>query len=460
MKEKTDTIIAPLTPSVGGSVALLRISGEQAFDLTNKFFPSRKLEELSGNTFIYGNLVDEQKRVIDQVVLLLYRAPKSYTGENTIEISCHANPFIVKEIIDLYRRNGCRLAEPGEFSKRAFINDKMDLVQAEAVADLITARSRAAVANSVKQLGGGLSERFKSIRENLITTASFLELELDFSEEDIEIVEPKKTQSLLKEIRKQLSALSRSYSSGSILQQGVEALITGKPNVGKSSLMNALLEQDRVIVSSTPGTTRDLVHETIVIENVLVRLIDTAGMRLSDDPIEAEGVEKARKYFEHANMVLLIVDASQPLDNQDNNLIKTISAVYREKLLLIGNKADLGINKSTEKSLKNIQSKTMFLSAKTGQNIDRLKKEILRRFFVQTHLLEEEVLISNPRQKEKIDEAVAFIRKAESGLKQGGGYEFIAYDLRSALNALAEITGDITTEDILNNIFSHFCIGK
>jgi len=374
MKESADTIIAPLTPSVGGSVSLLRISGNQAIEISNRFFPSKNIEALPGNSFVFGRLVNEEKQVIDQVVLLLYRAPHSYTGEDTIEISCHANPFIVKEIIDLYKRNGCRLAEPGEFSKRAFLNDKIDLVQAEAVADLIAARSLAAVENSVKQLNGGLSERFKSIRDSLVHIASLLEVELDFSEEDIEIVEPKKTSRLLNDIKAQLSALSQSYDSGSMLKQGLEVLISGKPNVGKSSLMNALLDQDRVIVSSLPGTTRDLVHESIILDGLQVRLIDTAGIRPGSDSIEAEGVKKARKYFNQAHIILLIVDVSQKLDKQDKNLIADFSLTYPQKLFIIGNKADLGIHPSTKKELEKQKGQPLYISAKTGLNIEHLKK--------------------------------------------------------------------------------------
>ena len=459
-KELNDTIIAPLTPSVGGSVSLIRISGPNAIARVNKFFPGKDLEKMEGNRFVFGHVVDENGKLIDQVVVLISRGPHSYTGEDVVEISCHANPFVVENMLKLFTSNGCRMADPGEFSKRAFLNEKMDLVQAEAVADLIAAKSRAAVENSLFQLEGKLSQYVREIKTQLVKISGLMELDLDFTEEDLEIIPNEKIISELEKAEKKLTQLLQSYRQGAALKKGIEVLITGKPNVGKSSLMNALLQKNRVIVSDMPGTTRDVVHDEIVVNNVVIRFIDSAGIRFTDQVVEFEGIEKAKEYFTQAQIILLVVDGSEPLNHDDTNLLKSIRATIPSKLIVTVNKLDLGVNPEVESYLKQKNLKHVFVSAKEGTGIEELKKSLVEHIFDQSENIEEEPVLANERQKICIEKAIGHIEKTKQAILAGLGNEFAAVDLREAITELAEITGEITTDDVLNNIFANFCIGK
>ena len=302
MYEK-DTIISPISSVSGGSVSLIRLSGTDSIRITNKFFPKSNLETYEGGRFLHGTIVSESSETIDSVIIYLFKAPKSYTGENTIEIGCHSNVFIIEDILQLFLRNECRLAKPGEFTQRAFLNGKMDLAQAEAVADIISSKTKRGVKNSLSVLEGKLSDKILQLKKKIIDIASLLELGLDFSEEGIELVSNDHFSSTLKTLILEIEALLETFSNSRQFQKGVEVLIAGKPNVGKSSLMNALLEKDRVIVSHIPGTTRDLIHEDIVVEETLVRLIDTAGIRFTEDHVEAAGVDKAKKLLNDSLML-------------------------------------------------------------------------------------------------------------------------------------------------------------
>lgn len=459
-EEQNDTIISLISSSAGGSVAILRISGNNAVSITDKYFPGHDLINSPGGRFYVGNFLAGSKEIIDQVVVLVYKKPHSYTGEDVVELNCHANPFIIREIIEEYLADNCRMAAPGEFSKRAFLNGKMDLVQAEAVADLINAKSNAIVKNSLLQLSGQLSGIILKIKDDLIRIASLLELDLDFSEEGLEIVTSEQILEIVINAESKIDTLLASYKVGHVLTKGIDVLIIGKPNVGKSSLMNAFLNKDRVIVSSIPGTTRDIIHEDIVINNTLVRFIDTAGIRITDDFVEAEGVARTNKFMDLADVIILLVDASVDLTEDDLRLIDSVSVKYPSKLIIAANKIDKGIDTSCEEYLNRFEGNIQYISAKLYQNIDALKNSITEKVFLLENQISEEVLITNERQFESLRKCRAALKNTNDGLMKNVGNEFIAVDMRAAVEHLSEITGEISTNDILNNIFSHFCIGK
>ncbi len=446
-----DTIIAPITSLNGGSVHVIRISGMNAIPLSNRFF-SKDISKSPGNRFFFGQLVNEQNKHLDDVVVFLYKKPHSYTGEDVVEISCHGNILITEKIIELFIRQGCRLAEPGEFTKRAFLNGKIDLVQAESVAALIAAKSDQALQNALNQLDGKLSEELKELRKNIINSLSLLELNLDFAEEDIEVIDEKEILNILQKTEEKITVLLKSYQQGRLLQQGITVLITGKPNVGKSSLMNALLKKDRVMVSEIPGTTRDIVHDEIYFNNILIKFLDTAGIRTSGDKIEQEGVRRAKKLYKKADIILMVFDISNYFSKEDNYILK-IAKKYEEKIIFIGNKYDLGIKK--ENRFDN--NKWIYISAKKNINIQKIKDTIIKKI----HYNESnELFLNNERQYKKLKEIKETITKAKKVLKSHLGYEFVSMELRQIIDILSELTGEITNEDILNNIFSQFCIGK
>lgn len=459
MYEK-DTIVSPITSVAGGSVSLIRISGTDAIKTTNTFFPSINLEEEEGGSFFFGKLFSGSKEIIDEVIVYLFKAPKSYTGENVIEIGCHSNVFIVEEILQLFLKNECRIANPGEFTQRAFLNGKMDLTQAEAVADIISSKSKIGVKNSLHILEGRLSSKISKLKQNIIDIASLLELGLDFSEEEIEIVSNSQFISTLKTFLSETEMLLGSFSNSRQFQKGVEVLIAGKPNVGKSSIMNALLEKDRVIVSHIPGTTRDLIHEDIIIDNTLVRLIDAAGIRFTEDQIEASGVDRAKKLLKTADIILVVFDLSTEIEKDDIEILNTLIKEKNRRLIFIGNKTDKKALLQTEEYLKSFSVETVFVSAKEDDKIDELREVISRHIKKDENLNPEDILLTNKRHYDILLKVKNQVRATMDSFLKEPGHEFIALDLREVINTLSEITGEITTDDILNNIFSNFCIGK
>ncbi|WP_457565974.1 tRNA uridine-5-carboxymethylaminomethyl(34) synthesis GTPase MnmE [Caldithrix abyssi] len=449
-----DTIIAPISGLSGGSVHLIRISGTKAVEITSRFFSNSRFSRAEKNRFFYGQLVNEQNEPLDDVIVLLYRKPHSYTGEDVVEISCHGNILITEQIIELYLRQGCRLAQPGEFTKRAFMNGRIDLVQAESIASLISARSEKALKNAIQQLEGKFSLEIKEIKQDLIQSISLLELNLDFAEEDIEVIEDQQVLKLIDKIMNKIERYLNSYQQGKLLLNGVQVLITGKPNVGKSSLMNALLEKDRVLVSDIPGTTRDFVHDEIYLENVLVKFIDTAGIRISDDRLEKEGIKRAEKLFSDVDLILFLFDASQPLDDEDFYLIKKLKD-FKEKVVFVGNKIDLNFLEENKQYLA--ERPLLKISAKNRTNIESIKNQI-KKIIHKTDT--QQVIINNERQYGLLKKAKEELKRAKNTLTQKTGHEFVAMELREVVNLLSELTGEITNEDILNNIFVNFCIGK
>lgn len=455
-----DTIVSPITPASGGSVCLIRISGSKAFPISKRLFSSRAISKANSGTFHFGKIINEKKEVVDEVILYLFRKPKSYTGEDVIEISCHNNIFIIEEIIDLYIKAGCRMAEPGEYTKRAFLNGKMDLTQAEAVADIIASKSKVSLKNSIHILEGSLSTRVNKLKHSLIDVASLLELEIDFSEEDLEVISAEKYLGIINECLLDIDDLIQSFSKGRQFQKGIEVLITGKPNVGKSSLMNALLGKNRVIVSQIPGTTRDLIHEDVIFEDVLVRLIDTAGIRLAEDEIEKEGVQRAKALVDSSEIILVILDISDNIDHEDKYIVEEFLKGQNQKVVLVGNKVDKNISKDTEQYLENLGLEKIYISAKDGLNINELKKKVYNRIQTRNTYEAEEVIISNKRQYAILKNVKRLLEENRQSFQAHVGFEFVAADLRITIDNLSEITGEITTDDILNNIFSSFCIGK
>lgn len=448
----TDTIIAPITGLTGGSIHMLRISGKDAIPLLNRFF-SKKIGPQKKNAFFYGRLVNEENKPIDEVVAFVYKAPHSYTGEDVVEISCHANILITEEIIELFIRNGCRFAEPGEFTKRAFLNGKIDLLQAESVAELISARSKKAVENALSQLEGGFSKEIKEIRENILKALSLLELNIDFSEEDIEVITDDEIHNILDQTEKAITRFLDSYQKGKLLQNGLKVLITGKPNVGKSSLMNALLEKDRVLVSDIPGTTRDIIHDEIYLDNILIKFMDTAGIRFSHDRLEQEGVKRAKELYTEADFILMLFDVSKEFTEEDRHLFD-LAKKYKDKVIFVGNKIDLKIHPENKTI---IDKNFILISAKKKTNIKEIKETIKEKLKA---VEIESTFINTERQYNKLKAVLDNIQKAKKTLKENIGHEFVAMEIREVIHDLGELTGEITNEDILNNIFSNFCIGK
>jgi len=457
--DNNTTIISLITSVVGGSVSVLRISGPEAIDISSRVFTGNNISQSPGGYFYHGKIVKDTK-VIDEVLISIFRNPNSYTGEDVVEISSHSNPIIVKNIIDLFMELGCRMAEPGEFTKRAFLNGKIDLIQAEAIADLIAAKSRKAIDNSLKQMEGALSKKLNTIKSNLLNTASLLELDIDFSEEDLVIISHDKISKQVKDIIIELEELIKSYENSRTLNKGVEVLLSGKPNVGKSSLMNAILERERVIVSELPGTTRDFVHEDIMIEETVIRFIDTAGIHMTDDSVEASGVEKARNLFKESDILLLVVDTSKPFDQDDYNLVRSSKTFFKEKTFIIANKTDLRKEKSSEEFLNDCQFPVIYISAKTKSNISLLKYKIIEYIKTHTNTLDEELIITNQRQLLALKHTHKTLVELNNSVEENMGFEFLSIDIRTAIDYLSEISGEITTDHILNNIFSNFCIGK
>ena len=460
IKDHKETIIAPLTSAIGGSIAVIRISGSDAIRLTNGFVADKNITAQNGGTFVFGTLKDQEKNTIDEAIFLIYKAPHSYTGEDVVEINSHANPFIVDKIINQYLSAGCRLAEPGEFSKRAFLNGKMDLVLAEAVAGLIASKSETGIQHSLLQLKGKLSETVKKIKEEIVKINAYLELDLDFSEDDIEIISDKQVILQIEETVSKVEKLLKTFKYGKTVSNGIDILITGKPNVGKSSLMNAMIGSDRAIVSNIPGTTRDLIHEQTLINNMLVRFMDSAGIHLSADSIESEGIDRARDQYEHADIIILTFDVSQGLDQDDYNLLKTVATFYKEKAVLVANKSDKEQNPATKKTLKAQAKRVFIVSAKTGNGTDELKQQIFDQALLEDQQDKNEILITNKRHYEQLVKSRNALIRAKETLSAQKGFEFAALDMRESIGSLSEITGEITTDDMLNIIFSSFCIGK
>lgn len=450
MKKNEDTICASITAYGVGAISIIRISGPKALEVGDKIFIGKhKLSDSPTHRIYYGRLIND----IDDVLISVFRKPHSYTGEDSIEISHHGNFLITKKILQLLIDNGVRLAEPGEFTKRAFLNGKIDLLQAEAVSEIIQSRSDIAVRSARKQLDGILSDKISEIKNYLVEVIGLLELELDFVEEDIEFVDKSILIEKIENIIQLISNLLSTFQTGKLIYEGINVLIIGKPNVGKSSLLNRILNDERAIVSDIPGTTRDVIKEEIFIDGTLFRFFDTAGLRNSFDIIEEEGIKRALKLIDKADIIIHLIDL-ESVNEQLSNF--GIDASNKEVVKVL-NKIDL----LDEKIRNELNDKDLILlSAKTGEGIDKLF-DLFKNYIYQHNLYSEDVaVISNIRHYNALKSAKESLDNAIKSLKENQSNEFVAIDLRKAANSLKELTGEITSDEILNSIFSKFCIGK
>lgn len=458
MKDNPNTIVALATALGSGSIAIVRLSGEESIKIVNRVFIGKNIEEAEANTIHFGRIKDEDIE-IDQVLISIFKSPHSYTGENSVEISCHTNHFIVEDIISILVKNGARIANPGEFTLRAFLNHKIDLSQAEAISSIISSKSRLATRNSIMHLEGNLSNKISEIRKNLIDLISFMELDLDFSEEDIEVIPKNNILKKINETTGQINELLASYNKAKYLSGALEIAIIGKPNAGKSMLLNALLGEERAIVTNTPGTTRDTIEENISLKNMLLRISDTAGIRFSKNQVETKGIERTWNRVERADIVLWVIDVSKKVDNHDYEILKRVQS-QKSEVIVVRNKFDLKPKEQTINETDSYMLPAVNISAKTGYGLNILKEEISKILAVNYGHHGEEIIITNKRQIDSLNKTYQFLKASKTSIGSGAGNEFTVVELRNAIDALGKITGETVTEDILDNIFSGFCIGK
>ncbi|UUC44906.1 tRNA uridine-5-carboxymethylaminomethyl(34) synthesis GTPase MnmE [Flavobacterium cerinum] len=459
-----DTIVALATPSGAGAIAVIRISGKEAIAIAASVFQSVSGKDLSKqrtHTLHLGHIVDGDK-VLDQVLVSLFKGTNSYTGENTVEVSCHGSTFIQQQIIQLLLRKGCRMANAGEFTLRSFLNGKMDLSQAEAVADLIASDNEASHQIAMQQMRGGFSNEIAKLREELLNFASLIELELDFAEEDVEFADRTQFYELLNRIEFVLKRLIDSFAVGNVIKNGIPVAIVGEPNVGKSTLLNALLNEERAIVSDIAGTTRDTIEDELVINGIGFRFIDTAGIRDTSDYVESIGIKKTFEKMEQAQVVVYLVDSSSitgaNLKAAQVEIEKIKNQFPLKPLLVIGNKAD----KLTESEKAVIEAEIpgiLLISAKENSGVETLKEKLLS--FVNTGALRNnETIVTNTRHYDSLLKALEEIQKVQWGLQSNLSSDLMAIDIRQALFYFGEITGQVTNDELLGNIFANFCIGK
>lgn len=448
-----DTIAAIATPPGIGAIGVLRLSGDKAFDIIQPLFPAKKLRDQPANTLHVGYLKDGET-VLDEVVISIFKKPHSYTGEDVIEISCHGSPFVQQQVLDALIRHGARLAKPGEYTQRAFLNNKLDLAQAEAVGDLIASNTVASQNAALKNMRGGFSGLLKELREELIKFSSLIELELDFSEEDVEFADRDKFSNLIDEISFTVNRLKESFKLGNVIKNGVSVAIVGKPNAGKSTLLNTLLNENRAIVSDIAGTTRDTIEEIINIHGILFRLIDTAGIREhTQDIIEDMGVLKSKEKIKQADIVLYLFDVNDMDAGELSRIVEEIKE-QNSNLMVVANKADI-----FEKDLHAQFANEIFISAKSGLGVEELKN-MLFALAGGAGINNENVVVTNARHYAALAEVSTTLHEIQTGLRNNISGDLLSIDINRCLHFLGEITGEITNEDRLDYIFSKFCIGK
>jgi tRNA modification GTPase len=452
--ERADTIVALATPQGVGALAVIRISGSQAIEMAAGAFRGKDLTQVDSHTIHHGLIADDSAE-IDEVVVSVYRAPRSFTREDSVEITCHGSPVIAKDILKVLLRRGARLAQPGEFTKRAFLNGRFDLAQAEAVADLILSETENSRQAALNQMRGGFSKELHHLRQELIHFASLVELELDFGEEDVEFARRDELAKLVERMNSYMDRLINSFDSGNVIRNGIATVIAGKPNAGKSTLLNALLNEERALVSDIPGTTRDTVEDEIELGGLQFRFIDTAGLRDTDDIIESMGVQRTREQMKKASLILYLFDLGTATPEEmaaETSMLDSHGIPY----LRIGNKMDR-VSPARVKELEAVGFVCISASGKT--NLPLLKDRILSQFHVNS-VRQGDVLITNLRHYQGLTEAREALGRVVTGLKGKVTGDFLAMDIRQTLFHLGQITGEITTDDLLENIFSKFCIGK
>ena len=448
-----DTIIALATPQGSGAIAVIRLSGAHAIEVVDKiFFSKKKLENITSQSVVLGTIKKEDE-IVDEVLISVFRNPKSYTGEDTVEISCHGSPYIIKTILELLVQNNLRMAQPGEFTQRAFMNGKLDLAQAEAVADLIASESKASHSIALHQMRGGVSNELAALRESLINFTALIELELDFGEEDVEFANREELSSLVQNLEVKIQNLIESFNYGNAIKNGVPVAIVGYPNAGKSSLLNLLLNEERAIVSDIAGTTRDTIEEVMTIEGIQYRFIDTAGLRQSDDTIENIGIERTKLAIKKADIIIHIYDIRDEEHGQ-NAISPFLNEIAREgkKLIQVANKIDLKEELYTSDTI-------IFLSTKTKQGLDDLKRKMAH--ILEVSKFENSVIISNLRHLESLKLAMISLQEVKQSMIQNLSGDLLSFHLRNTLRHIGDITGNIDIDkDILGTIFGKFCIGK
>jgi tRNA modification GTPase len=455
-----DTIAAIATASGNSGIGIIRVSGDEAIEIVDKIFKSvnsdKKLVNVKSHTINYGHIVDNDK-VIDEVLVSVMNGPHSYTGEDVVEINCHGGMIVIRKILEIVLKNGARTAEPGEFTKRAFLNGRMDLSQAEAVMDVINAKNEFALSSSIEQLNGRVSEKIKSLREKIIYNIAFIESALDDPEHISIDGYSEKLSKILEEVNGELSRLINNFDNGRIVKEGVKTVILGKPNAGKSSLLNLLLGEERAIVTDIEGTTRDTLEESINLNGVFLNLIDTAGIRDSEDVVEQIGVNKAKELAEKSDLVIFVADASKELDENDKEIINLIKD---KQAIVLLNKSDLGtiIN---EKNVSEFDNKPVItFSAKTGDGLDELENKIRDLFYEGKVKYNDELYITNARQKESLINAKNSIEEVIKSVENDMPEDFYSIDLMDAYTYLGQIIGESVEDDLVNEIFSKFCMGK
>ena len=451
-----DTIVALATPPGVGAIGVIRVSGLKALEIVNELFPSKDLMAASSHMAHVG-LLKEGDRALDEVVATIFKAPRSYTGENVVEISCHGSPYVQQQVIDSLIQRGARLAKPGEFTQRAFLNGKLDLTQAESVADLIAAGTAASQQAALHGVRGGFSNELQSLREQLLKLSALLELELDFSQEDVEFADRTQLGQLLSQLERSTSVLINSFQLGNVIRNGVSVAIVGKPNAGKSTLLNSLLNENRAIVSEIAGTTRDTIEEVLNIDGILFRLIDTAGIRAhTNDLIESAGMERSLEKMRTAKLVLYVFDVNDPVDSV--SLWKQEAEKEGWNYLLVANKLDTA-DESVARSKWGHFDSLVFISAKQNQHLTTLRERMID-LVLQDKLSTEHTIVTNARHYHALQQVHQALLDTQRGMENKLASDLLALEIRRCLHYLGEITGEITNEDQLDYIFSKFCIGK
>ena len=436
------------------------MSGEKCFEVLNKIFKPKKqesVENIKGYTIKYGHIV-ENNEIIDEVLVSYFKAPKSYTTENMCEINTHGGNVVIRKILELCLKNGANLAEPGEFTKRAFLNGRIDLLQAESVIDVINAKSEKEAKTGIKQLEGVLSKKIKEIKQEILDVMVNVDVSIDYPEYDVEDVTNSQISEMLESVQKKLETLEKSFDNGKLIKEGIKTAIIGKPNAGKSSLLNAILKEDRAIVTEYEGTTRDTIEEFVNIEGVPLKLIDTAGIRDAKDEVEKIGIKKSKEIANDADLVIAIFDSSKELTKED---IEILNIIKNKKSIVLLNKADLNsvLNENDER-LKEITGNVLKISALNGEGLEKLYALISKMFSLEEINVDNDVIITNLRHKNLISKAIENVKKAKNTVEENMPIDIIAIFIKDILEDLGNITGEIVTDDIINEIFSKFCLGK
>ena len=455
-----DTICAVSTPHGMGGIAVIRVSGDNALNIVQQRWQGKSLSDMVSHTAHLGHILDSQGELLDEVVLTLFRTPNSFTGEDVVEISCHGSLWIQQQIVSTLIDAGCRAATGGEFTQRAFANGKLDLSQAEAIADVIASQSSASHHVAMNQMRGAFSRQLSTLRSQLLQFVSLIELELDFSEEDVTFADRERLTTLATDIKKVIDSLAGSYQAGNAIKNGLPVAIVGPTNAGKSTLLNTLLGDDRALVSDIKGTTRDVIEDTIVMGGTLIRFIDTAGIRESSDVIESMGIERSFKKMDEARIVLWVVDATAPVAELEDFHLQIAEHCQDKAVIAVVNKIDAGATQAIVNKVNALDVKIVEISAREGTGVEQLKQDIIEAAALPQVTDENAVIVTNARHYHALVRASEAIDRTLQGLSTGLSGDLVSQDIRECMHYLGEITGEISTDDILGEIFAHFCIGK